>query len=79
LRVGLHLIRHLAPGRYWVMDVSEFLLEEGRKILGEGLFLAKRPNLRVISAGSVAEAAAEKPAILLPSKVLNCNSISKTS
>lgn len=70
LRVGIHAINYLGAGAYWGLDISDFLLEEGRKLIGEDLWNAKRPNLRVISAQSVAEVSAAKPAMLFSSRVL---------
>ena len=70
LRVGIHAINYLDVGSYWGLDISDYLLEEGRKLIGDDLWKAKRPNLRVISAEAVAEAAAAKPAMLFSSKVL---------
>jgi hypothetical protein len=69
LRIGLHVIKALGPRAYWGLDVSEFLLEEGRKLIGEDLWAEKQPQLRVISPQSVAEAAAAKPAMLFSSAV----------
>ena len=70
LRLGIHAINYLQPGAYWGMDISEFLLEEGRRLIGDGLWVKKQPHLRVISAESVAEAAAAKPTMLFSVKVL---------
>jgi hypothetical protein len=70
LRVGIHAINYLGVSRYWGLDISNFLLEEGRKLIGNDLWKAKQPNLRVISAQAVAEAAAAMPALLFSSKVL---------
>jgi hypothetical protein len=69
LRVGIHLIDYLNPGCYWGLEISDFLLREGRKLIGD-LSVEKRPNLRVISCQSIAEVAAMKPAMLLSAKVL---------
>jgi SAM-dependent methyltransferase len=70
LRVGIHAITYLGKGAYWGLDISDFLLEEGRKLIGETLYREKQPHLRVISEASVAEAAAAKPALLFSEKVL---------
>jgi len=70
LRLGVHVMKYLRAGAYWGMDVAEFLLQEGRALAGEDLLSEKRPNLRVISAAAVAEAAACKPAMLFSAKVL---------
>lgn len=64
LRVGHHLINFLKPGAYWGLDIDSFLLDEGKELAGEKLLAEKRPNLRVISPSSVAEAAAAQPAML---------------
>jgi hypothetical protein len=64
LRVGQHVMNFLKPGAYWGLDIDSFLLDEGRKLIGEKLLAEKRPNLRVISPSSVAEAAAAEPAML---------------
>lgn len=71
LRVGRHVITYLKPGGYWGLDIDQFLLDEGRNLLGEALWEEKRPNLRVISPQSVADAAAAKPAMLFSAKVLS--------
>ena len=70
LRLGIHAINYLEPGAYWGMDVSEFLLEEGRRLIGDRLTAEKQPHLRVISADSVAEVAAVRVAMLISVKVL---------
>jgi hypothetical protein len=70
LRIGLHVIKFLQPGAYWGFDVDDFLLKEGRKLIGEELWAEKRPNLRVISPASVAEAAACNAEILFSLAVL---------
>jgi hypothetical protein len=71
LRIGVHLIEYLDPGRYWGFDVTNFLLDQGRKLVGERLIEEKRPNLRIISPGAIEEAAAAKPRLLLSNRVLN--------
>ena len=70
LRAGIHAIEYLRPGAYWGLDISEFLLAEGRKLLGEELWEEKQPRLRLICPESVAEVAACKPAMLFSVKVL---------
>ena len=70
LRVGLHAINYLNPGNYWGMDIAETLLETGRGLIGEELWAAKQPNLRVISPEAVAEVAAQKPQLLVSTRVL---------
>jgi hypothetical protein len=70
LRIGVHAIKYLAPGAYWGMDVSHFVLQQGRELLGDPLWTEKRPNLRVISTESVAEVAANGPAMLFSNRVL---------
>jgi hypothetical protein len=46
------------------MDISNVLLEQGRKLVGDRLWNEKHPNLRVISPESVVEVAALKPAMV---------------
>ena len=70
LRVGLHAIRYLNPSRYWGMDISEVFLAEGLELIGSELVATKRPNLRVISPSTLAEAAAAKPKFLFSVNVL---------
>jgi hypothetical protein len=53
------------------LDIDQYLLDEGRNLLGETLWAEKRPNLRVISPQTVAEAAAARPAVLFSAKVLS--------
>jgi hypothetical protein len=71
LRVGRHVIQYLKPGAYWGLDIDQFLLDEGRNLLGEALSEGKRPNLRVISPESIAAAAAAQPAMVFSAKVLS--------
>jgi SAM-dependent methyltransferase len=71
LRIGIHLIEYLDPGRYWGFDVSDFLLDQGRELIGERLIEEKRPNLRIISPAAIEEAAAAKPKLLFSNRVLN--------
>ena len=52
------------------MDISEFLLEQGRSLVGDRLWAEKEPCLRLISSQSVAEVAARVPDMLFSVKVL---------
>jgi hypothetical protein len=70
LRIGQHVIRYLAPGRYWGFDIADWLLEDGKKLIAPELVAEKRPQLRVISREAVREAAAAKPAMLFSAKVM---------
>jgi hypothetical protein len=71
LRIGIHAIEYLDPGRYWGLDVSDFFLDQGRELIGAGLIEEKRPNLRIISREAIAEVAAAKPKLLFSNRVLN--------
>jgi hypothetical protein len=71
LRVGVHAINYLEPGAYWGLDISDFLLKQGRELVGDNLWSQKRPHLHTISAESVAQAAAANPQMLISTKVLN--------
>jgi hypothetical protein len=55
LRVGVHAVRYLNPGCYWGMDIGEFLLAEGRELIGSDLLNEKMPHLHVISDEAVAK------------------------
>jgi SAM-dependent methyltransferase len=70
LRLGIHAIKYLSPGRYWGLEISDFLLDQGRELIGEKLLREKEPHLQVISPESVAAAAAAKPAVLISVRVL---------
>ena len=41
LRVGVHAIKYLEPGRYWGLEVSREFLEEGRKLVLDSVILAE--------------------------------------
>ncbi len=69
LRMGVHAIRFLQRGRYWGFDIDQALLDEGARRIGREME-EKAPNLRVISASTVREAASAKPAFLFSLKVL---------
>ena len=71
LRVGVHAIDYLEPGAYWGLDTSDFLLEQGRELIGDSLWAQKRPHLHTISAETVAQATAASPQMLISTKVLN--------
>jgi SAM-dependent methyltransferase len=70
LRIGIHLIEYLEPGRYWGLDVSDFLLDHGRELIGEPLLTEKRPHLRIISEAAVEEVVATRPRLLISNRVL---------
>jgi hypothetical protein len=70
LRIGQHAIKYLAAGRYWGLDIAEWLLEDGRNLIGAELVAQKCPQLRVLSEKTVLEAAAAKPAVLFSAKVM---------
>jgi hypothetical protein len=70
LRMGIHAINYLGPGKYWGLEISDFLLQQGRELVGEALLEEKQPHLEVISPASVAAAAAAKPAMLISIRVL---------
>ncbi len=69
LRIGHHVIKYLAPGNYWGLDISQYLLDEGQKLIGE-LWTEKNPQLRIISPQAVAEVAAAKPNMMFSFAVL---------
>lgn len=70
LRVGQHIIRLLEAGAYWGLDISDYLLDEGQRLLGPKLMEDKRPNLRLISDESVAEVSTLRPDLVFANAVL---------
>jgi SAM-dependent methyltransferase len=51
LRGGRHFIRHLEPGGYTGVDISEGVIEAGRRLLADEGLLDKRPRLIANTAG----------------------------
>jgi len=49
LRIGMHFIDHLAPRRYWGVDVTRRFFEDGVSLLDPKMIHAKAPRLDVIS------------------------------
>jgi hypothetical protein len=70
LRIGQHIIDYLEPRGYRGLDISQYLLDEGRKLIGEELWNEKQPQLQIISPDSVAEVAAAKPTMMFSFAVL---------
>jgi hypothetical protein len=70
LRVGIHAINYLNPGRYWGMDISASFLAQGLELIGSKMAQVKIPNLRVISPATIREVAAAKPKLLYSVNVL---------
>jgi hypothetical protein len=70
LRMGVHVIKYLAPRHYVGLDIDQAMLDQGATLIGPELMAAKRPELAVISSASVAAAAAKKPSLLFSLKVL---------
>jgi SAM-dependent methyltransferase len=70
LRIGHHLMRFLRAGHYWGLDISARVLDEGRQLIGPELHASARPNLRVISPATIAEAASARPEMLFSVMVL---------
>lgn len=70
LRIGVHTIRYLGRGKYWGLDIADWVLTDGRDLIGPQLFAEKQPQLRVISRESVEEVAASRPDFVFSAKVL---------
>ena len=70
LRIGLHAIKYLGRGKYWGLDIADWLLKEGHDLIGPKLVAEKQPQLRVISHESIKEAAASKPDFVFSAKVM---------
>lgn len=61
LRVGQHLMAHLAPGRYWGLDLVSDFFEAGLPLLPAGLAAQKRPHMHVIGDETLSLARQAKP------------------
>jgi hypothetical protein len=70
LRLGQHFMQRVAPGSYWGLDVSDRFFREGLDVLGPDEVARFRPNLRVISEASLAEARAASPSLVVAVAVL---------
>lgn len=70
LRVGQHIIRRLDVGSFVGLDISDYLLAEGRALIGEALVADKQPRLELISEQTVANIAATKPEFVFANAVL---------
>ncbi len=53
LRIGAHFIRALDPGCFFGLDVTMGLIEEGKKLVGQGLLDEKRPLFGTIDEPSL--------------------------
>jgi hypothetical protein len=49
LRIGMHFIDRLQPGRYWGVDVTRRFFEDGLRLLDPAMVAEKAPRLDVIS------------------------------
>lgn len=70
LRIGQHVVRYLKPGRYWGFEIDDEFIKVGGSLLSEADKAEKQPQLRVISAEAVAEAAQHRPEFLFSHKVM---------
>lgn len=61
LRIGMHFIDHLAPGRYWGVDVTPRFFEDGKRLMDPRLIAGKQPRLDVISEQTLRAIAAWQP------------------
>lgn len=71
LRMGVHAMKYLQPGRYWGLEISQDFLDQGRELVGPDLLAEKRPHLSTISPQSVTEAAAASPDMVISTRVFN--------
>lgn len=58
LRIGGHVIRYLAPERYFGLDVTDGFYKMGADLIGAEMVAEKRPRFAVIGEESLGEAAA---------------------
>lgn len=70
LRIGMHFIDQLAPGRYWGVDVTRRFFDDGRRLLDPEMLAQKAPRLDLISAESLAEIRAWRPDVVVSVSVL---------
>ena len=70
LRVGVHAVRYLNPGRYWGLDIDQSLLDAGARLIGPEIMAESQTKLRIISPDTVKEVAAIRPAFLFSVAVL---------
>ena len=69
LRVGVHILKYLDPGHFWGLDVTDQFFSQGIDLVGTEIVAQKRPQLRVISPGSIREAADAKPDFIVSEAV----------
>jgi len=70
LRIGMHFIDHLAPERYWGVDVTPRFFEEGVGLLDPALVAAKAPRFGVIDDATLRAIAAWQPDLVFSVSVL---------
>lgn len=66
----MHVLRFLNPARYWGLDIDQYLLDTGARLVGRELIAEKQPRLRVVSPETVKEAAESRPTFLFSVAVL---------
>ncbi|GAB2176199.1 SAM-dependent methyltransferase [Dongia sp. agr-C8] len=70
LRIGMHFIDHLAPRKYWGVDVTRRFFEDGLRLLDPEMIQEKAPRLEQISARSLSEIRAWQPDFVFSVSVL---------
>ncbi len=70
LRIGQHLIRDLAPGCYWGLDVTDTFFRPAANVLPPDLIAAKKPNLHVIDEDIIARLERRPPDFVFSYAVL---------
>ncbi len=70
LRIGQHVMRYVDPGNYWGLDVTDRFYRDGVEMIGPEEIAERRPNLRVITPETVAEARAAEPDLVFAVAVL---------
>lgn len=55
LRIGMHFIDHLAPKKYWGVDVTRRFFEDGLRLLDPRMIAKKAPRLDQISEATLRE------------------------
>ena len=70
LRIGMHFIDHLAPRKYWGVDVTKRFFEDGKRLLDPRMVAEKAPRLDVICEPALQDIQAWKPDFVFSISVL---------
>jgi cyclopropane fatty-acyl-phospholipid synthase-like methyltransferase len=71
LRLGRHLIKYLAPGNFWGLDITRRFIQEGLDVIDPAVLADKKPHLLVISAPVVEEVRRHRPEFVVSTGVMH--------